>query len=155
MCIMQSVCAFVVAISLIAGLHIATFAGFYTSKDWTYFGASFSKRKRRFCPVLMALITKCWPVKKLRQSKFNPYYLILILGAMNNIFNTTLDYWSVNCLLTLYRVFETSRRFGFSTRLWEAEASWSFKKHDTKWVNSSHFNIINNIGSNNTSSNSN
>ena len=29
--------------------------------------------------------------KKLLQSKFNPCYLILILGAMNNIFHITLD----------------------------------------------------------------
>ena len=31
---------------------------------------------------------------------------------------------------------------------WEVETSWSFKTHDPKWVNNSHFNIMN-IGSNN------
>ena len=35
---------------------------------------------------------------------------------------------------------------------WEVETSWSFKKHDRKWVKKSHFNIMN-IGSNNTFSN--
>ena len=60
-------------------------------------------------------------------------------------------YWSGNCLLTLDRVFETSRRFGFSTRSlghvsktssWEAETLWIASKHDPKWVNNSHFNTL-------------
>ena len=73
-------------------------------------------------------------------------------------------YWSANCLLTLDRVFETSRRFGFSARsLGHVMFSFSetsqfylrsrnvvkFQKHDPKSVNNSHFNIMN-IGSNNT-----
>ena len=35
------------------------------------------------------------------------------------------------------------------TSIWDVETSWSFKKHNPKWVKKSHFNIMN-IGSNNT-----
>ena len=63
--------------------------------------------------------------------------------------------WIVHSLWIVF--FETSRRFDFSTRSlghvtkassWEVKTSWSFKKHDQKWVNNSHFNIMK-IGSNN------
>ena len=65
-----------------------------------------------------------------------------------NIF-LNIEIWIVCSLWIVF--LKLSRRFGFSTRSlghvtktssWEAEMSWSFKKHDPKWVSNSHFNII-------------